>query len=236
MPTDEDPMPTDEAVDSADLQARWDATLPHQSELGARVIARYAEPHRRYHTTEHLAAVLDRIEEFAADQDLFLVRLAAFFHDAVYAIPAGQVTNEEASARLSRRELGRAGLEQEDLNEVARLVRLTATHQPGSRDPEGELLCDADLAVLGGTDEAYARYVDQVRQEYAQLPRLDFARGRYAVLRGLAERDLFHTPRGRALNEPARRHLTAECQQLAAELTAAGIPAEEIAPVPGSRP
>ena len=98
------------------------------------------------------------VDELADDQDLFLVRLAAWFHDAVYAIPAGQLTNEEASARLALRELSRAGLEQEDLNQVARLVRLTATHaarQPAI--PEGELLCDADLAILAAPPEEYAR-------------------------------------------------------------------------------
>ena len=65
-------------------------------------IARYAEPQRRYHTTEHLAVVQDRITEFAAaDHDLFLVRLAGFYHDAIYAIPFRELTNEEASARLA---------------------------------------------------------------------------------------------------------------------------------------
>ena len=95
--------------------------------MGADLIQRYSEPHRRYHTTEHLRQVLIMIDELADDQDLFLVRLAAWFHDAVYAIPPGQVTNEEASARLAIRELSRAGLEQEDLTQVARLVRLTET-------------------------------------------------------------------------------------------------------------
>ena len=86
------------------LQAIWDETLPAQPEMGARVIARYAEPQRRYHTTEHLAVVQDRITEFAsADHDLFLVRLAGFYHDAIYDIPFREITNEEASARLSRR-------------------------------------------------------------------------------------------------------------------------------------
>ncbi|MDN5761713.1 MAG: metal-dependent phosphohydrolase [Microlunatus sp.] len=216
------------------LQAIWDATLPRQSEIGAAVIARYAEPHRYYHSTEHLAAVLEHIESLAGDHDLFLVRLAAFFHDAVYAIPVGQVSNEEASARLSIRELSRAGLEQEDLNEVARLVRLTATHLPGPRDPEGELLCDADLAVLAGSPEAYERYVQQVRQEYAAVPRLDFVRGRFQILRELAGRDLFRTANGRAMNAPARINLVAECRALAAELRAAGVSPDEIGPVPGS--
>ena len=70
--------------------------------------------------------------------------------------PAGQVSNEEASARLAIRRLGRTGLEQEDLTQVARLVRLTETHVPGARDPEGELLCDADLAILAAEPAAYA--------------------------------------------------------------------------------
>jgi predicted metal-dependent HD superfamily phosphohydrolase len=217
------------------LQQIWDETLPAQPEMGARVIARYAEPQRRYHTIEHLAAVQDRITEFATvDHDLFLVRLAGFYHDAIYDIPTRELTNEEASARLSRRDLSRAGLEQEDLNEVARLVRLTVTHVPGSRDPNGELLCDADLAVLGGSPEAYAAYVAQVSEEYAHLPRLDFVRGRFQILRELAGRDLFNTAKGRSLNERARFNLVAECRSLVAELRAAGISPDEIGPVPGS--
>lgn len=239
MPTDAPPPdapppdapPTDAGL-SAELQAVWDQTLPGQPELGARVIARYAEPHRHYHTVEHLAAVLDRVAEFAAGQDLFLVRLAAFYHDAIYDIPTRELTNEEASARLALRELGRAGLEQEDLGEVARLIRLTATHRPGPRDPEGELLCDADLAVLGGTPQAYARYVTLIGREYAHLPRREFALGRYRILVGLCSRDLFHSARGRALNRPARANLTAECRELAAELLASGVSAERLAPIP----
>lgn len=219
------------------LQSIWDETLRHQSEIGARVIARYAEPHRRYHTVEHLAAVQDRITELAtADHDLFLVRLAGFYHDAIYDIPGRELTNEEASARLSVRDLSRAGLEQEDLNEVARLVRLTATHVPGSRDPNGELLCDADLAVLGSAPEQYARYVAQVSEEYAHLARLDFVRGRFQILRELASRDLFSTPRGRSWNGRARFNLVAECRDLVAELRAAGVSPDDIGPVPGSTP
>ena len=145
--------------------------LPASRRSGLDLIRRYSEPHRRYHTAEHLRQVLAMIDELADDShDLFLVRLAAWFHDAVYAIPPGQVSNEEASARLALRELARTGLEQEDLNQVARLVRLTETHLPGSRDPEGELLCDADLAILAAEPEAYARYVEQVREEYASVP------------------------------------------------------------------
>ena len=235
MSTEQNTTRTESAAAVVRLQAIWDETLRDQPETGARVIARYAEPQRRYHTVEHLAAVQDRITEFAtADHDVFLVRLAGFYHDAIYDIPSRELTNEEASARQSRRDLGRAGLEQEDLNEVARLIRLTATHVPGSRDQNGELLCDADLAVLGGSPEAYAQYVAQVTAEYAHLPRLDFVRGRFQILRELASRDLFFTPRGRSLNGRARFNLVAECRQLVAELRAAGVSPDDIGPVPGS--
>jgi predicted metal-dependent HD superfamily phosphohydrolase len=201
-------MPTDD--EKPELLARWNTNLPQQLELGENLITRYSEPHRRYHTTKHLLHVLTMIDQLADDHDIFLVRLAAWFHDAVYAIPAGQVSNEEASARLALRELSRVGLEQEDLNQIARLVRLTETHVPGPRDPEGELLCDADLAILASDPSDYADYVAAVREEYAQLPEEGFLAGRLAVLTELADREIFRTAKGRQLTDAARVNLTAE--------------------------
>jgi predicted metal-dependent HD superfamily phosphohydrolase len=205
-------MPTDDH--ESELLARWNATLPRQQELGENLITRYKEPHRQYHTTKHLLQVLTMIDQLADDHDLFLVRLAAWYHDAVYAIPPGQVSNEEASARLALRELSRVGLEQEDLNQVARLVRLTETHLPGPRDPEGELLCDADLAILASDPAEYADYVAAVRAEYEKVPEEDFLTGRLAVLTELADREIFRTRKGRQLNEAARANLATEINAL----------------------
>jgi predicted metal-dependent HD superfamily phosphohydrolase len=194
---------------------RWNATLPDQPGIGEDLIRRYSEPHRRYHTTEHLQHVLTVIDELADDShDTFLVRLAAWFHDAVYAIPAGQVSNEEASARLALRELGRTGLEQEDLTQVARLVRLTETHLPGPRDPDGELLCDADLAILAAEPAAYGRYVEEIRAEYSGVPEAQFLAGRLEILTDLAGRELFRTSMGRRLTTAARRNLESEMAAL----------------------
>jgi predicted metal-dependent HD superfamily phosphohydrolase len=210
-------MPTDPLRE--DLLQRWEALLPGQTALGEDLLRRYSEPHRRYHTLAHLASVLDWIDRLAGGQDLFLVRLAAWFHDAVYRIPPGQVTNEEASARLAIRDLSRVGLEQEELNQVARLVRLTATHRPGARDPEGELLSDADLAVLAAPAADYAAYVRAVRAEYAAVPEPQFVAGRLAVLTELLEGgDLFRTSRGKELNPAAQANLEAECADLTERL------------------
>jgi predicted metal-dependent HD superfamily phosphohydrolase len=226
MPTDavdaqttEADRPAAAALDTELLEA-WNHLLPHQTEIGRGLLDRYAEPHRDYHDTRHLAAVLRRIDEFAEDHDLFLVRLAAWFHDAVYAIPPGQLSNEDASARLVRRELGRAGLEQEDINEVARLVRLTASHRPGPHDPEGELLSDADLAVLAGTAEEYAAYVAAIRAEYSHVPEEAFVEGRLAILTELLTGNLFHTTKGFRLERQARANVEAERGSLEARLEA----------------
>ena len=218
MPTDRTPRPLDEA-DAAELRERWHAVLPHQAELGEALVARYREPHRRYHDVRHLLAVLRNVDAFAGDEDLFLVRLAAWFHDAVYDVPERELTNEEGSARLALRELSRAGFEQEDLTQVARLVRLTADHAPGTRDPEGDLLCDADLAVLAGTPEEYAAYVRDVREEHPDVAEDDFLAARLAVLAPLLERgELFRTGRGKQLGDAARANVRTEVLSLAERL------------------
>jgi predicted metal-dependent HD superfamily phosphohydrolase len=181
------------------------------------LLARWSEPQRRYHTLDHLTAVLDHVdvlEETADDPDL--VRLAAWFHDAVYLPDRSE--NEERSARLAERALPEAGLSADATAEVARLVRLTVTHAPSADDPNGQVLCDADLAILASPADAYAAYTAAVRQEYAFVPPDAFREGRAAILRQLLDLPrLFHTPYGtREWEGPARDNLTNELTLLTA--------------------
>ncbi|MFD8773107.1 hypothetical protein ACFVFJ_22520 [Streptomyces sp. NPDC057717] len=204
-----------------DLRKAWADTLataqpttstPTTPEAYAdNLLARWAEPQRRYHTTTHLKAVLDHIDalEDHAD-DPALVRLAAWFHDAVY-LPE-RSTNEERSARLAERALSEAGLTERQIDEVSRLVMLTVTHDPDEDDHNGAVLCDADLAILAASPGAYAAYAAAVREEYGFVPDEPFREGRAAVLRQLlALPRLFRTPYGAAhWEERARENLTAE--------------------------
>ncbi|MEV6106070.1 hypothetical protein AB0M28_15330 [Streptomyces sp. NPDC051940] len=173
------------------------------------LLRRWAEPHRRYHTTDHLIAVLDRVDEieeagaYAANPSV--VRLAAWFHDAYYRPDRSE--NEERSARLAETALEQLGLPARDVAEVARLVRLTITHDPAEGDRDGEVLCDADLAVLAGAPEAYAAYAAAVREEYGFVPDDLFRAGRSDVLRQLLGLPrLFRTPYGAAHWEARARH------------------------------
>src|SRR4051794_38422637 len=97
------------------------------------LLRRYAEPHRRYHTGTHLSEVLGHVDELAGEaDDIEAVRLAAWFHDAVYAPLSGD--NEERSAALAERVLTEAGAPAATVAEVARLVRLTASHEVAPGD------------------------------------------------------------------------------------------------------
>lgn len=200
------------------LSARDGACHPEPFRYAENLLKRWSEPQRRYHTVEHLTAVLDHIdtlEEYADDPDL--VRLAAWFHDAVY-LPE-RSTNEERSARLAERALPEAGVPEEKAAEVARLVRLTVTHDPAEGDRNGAVLCDADLAILAAAPDAYAAYVAAVREEYGFVPDAAFREGRAAVLRQLlALPRLFRTPYGeREWEARARENLRGELVALTAE-------------------
>jgi predicted metal-dependent HD superfamily phosphohydrolase len=187
---------------------------------GARLLAAWSQPHRSYHTAQHLTEVLDRIDEIVASdrsgdtgRDADPVRLAAWFHDAVYD-PRRQ-DNEEASAALAARELRDLAVADRVVSEAARLILLTASHDPAPHDAMGALLCDADLAVLASPPARYAEYAQQVRREYRHLPDAAFARGRADVLDTLlAGGPVFHTAPGRRWERAARSNIRWELSVL----------------------
>jgi predicted metal-dependent HD superfamily phosphohydrolase len=194
-------------ADHADLDA-----------AGAYLLGRWSEPQRQYHDVTHLSAVLDVVDLFA---DLAphpdRVRVAAWMHDAVYDPRALDDANERDSAEFAEGLLDTLGVPAEVSYEVARLVGLTAGHATGAEDPDGELLCDADLAVLAGDDDRYAAYAAAIRREYAHVPDEDFRAGRTQVLKALLELPSIYrlAPLRDAWEERARANLTRELDVLA---------------------
>ncbi len=195
-----------------DLRARW--PLAGADGLRDRLLAAYDAPARGYHDLTHLAEVLAHVDLLAEEADnLRAVVLAAWFHDAVY---DGGADDEEQSAEWAEAELPEAGVPPGTVAAVGRLVRLTSTHRPAPDDRDGQVLSDADLAILAADAGRYAAYVAGVRAEYAAVPDADFRRGRAAVLRDLlAKPAVFHTGRGRRLwEEPARANVERELAAL----------------------
>ncbi|TDW65912.1 hypothetical protein [Kribbella pratensis] len=199
-----------------DLRDQWNRLLPHAQPLGEDLLARYAEQHRHYHNQRHLTEVLETIDdlaEYADDADT--VRLAAWFHDAIYDPQADPGENEEVSAQLAELELAAYGVEASRVEEIGRLVRLTAKHDCAPDDRNGAVLCDADLRILSLPQHRYDEYAAGIRQEYAHIADRDFARGRMTFLQGLSDTRLYVTPRGHEEWErPARENLAREVGSL----------------------
>jgi predicted metal-dependent HD superfamily phosphohydrolase len=173
--------------------------------IGDDLIERWNQPHRHYHTGKHLAHVLQIIDDHGGSaSDINAIRLAAWYHDAIY--DPYRVDNEEASALLAESTLPNLGVTPGRVHEVARLVRLTASHDPLPGDRNGGLLTDADLAILAAPLEEYRAYTVAIRQEYVHVPDGAFATGRAGVLHNLLSLPrLFHTPALREQWEDAAR-------------------------------
>ena len=99
------------------------------------------------------------------------------------------------------------------------LIEATAHRGDGDSSPNGDagVLLDADLAILGASEERYRRYAEDVRKEYAWVPDERYRVGRSAVLRAFLDRSrIYRHPimieEGEAR---ARENMTAELATLA---------------------
>ncbi|OLT53462.1 DUF4031 domain-containing protein [Cellulosimicrobium sp. CUA-896] len=222
------------AAKAESLLARWDALLPGARDVGVDLVERWHEPHRVYHGPEHLVHALDSLAllegrpagapDIANDAGASarhghataasVTQLAIWFHDAVHDGEAR--VDEERSAALVGEALG-PHLDATVVEEVARLVLMTADHSPAPDDVAGGLVSDADLAILAAAPDRYARYVRQVRAEYAHVPDDAFRAGRAAVLRSLlGAGPLYRTAyAAEHWEDRARSHLSAELDTLA---------------------
>lgn len=150
------------------------------------VESRYAEPHRRYHTIEHIRELLGLLPEAGEE-----VLAAVWFHDLIY---DRRGANEERSADVAHEALVDLRFPRDSVDRVTRMILATRDHDPGDLPEEARLFLDADLAVLGSPRERYREYAEAIRFEYSWVPDEVFRAGRDGVLRGfLAKPFLYRT-------------------------------------------
>jgi predicted metal-dependent HD superfamily phosphohydrolase len=191
----------------AELAAELDLDAEPANDIGFDLAACHTEPHRRYHTMEHITAVLGHLQDLHAATPT--AKLAAFFHDAVY--EPTRSDNETQSAELAREVL--RAVDRPEADDVAAIVLATAKHELPTDGPrETAAFLDADLAILAARPEVYDTYTVNVRAEYSHVAEDDFRAGRKAILEGFLQRDrLFFTTIGQARFEvPARANLRRE--------------------------
>lgn len=168
------------------------------------LMARYAEPHRKYHTLQHLHECLNQFEQSqglasrAAE-----VETALWFHDAIHDLKRSD--NEAQSAAWARSAALQAGVAPEVAARVHALVMATR-HTALPEGGDEQLLVDIDLAILGACPARFAEYEQQIRAEYGHVPGWLFRHKRRAILRSFLDRPrLFSTPQFHAALEDAAR-------------------------------
>lgn len=165
--------------------------------LFAELVSRYAEPHRFYHTGQHLEECFEKWSDlrWLANHPAE-VEVALWFHDAVY--DTHSASNELRSAELALDAAGSLGVEALSVQRIHDLV-MSTRHTVIPVDRDASLIVDTDLAILGAQPARFVEYEHQIRQEYAWVPEKVYRERRAEILSGFLERpyifstDLFRT-------------------------------------------
>jgi len=159
----------------------------------------YNEPGRHYHNSSHMVMLLRlfaKLRDLADDP--VAVKVAIFFHDAIYHIPLDPQyppsrDNEERSVKLMNMQA--INPHHKSLLKAAQIIRSTATHSPGW-DIDTRLMHDLDLSILASSPRRYAEYELEVRREYEVYPVALYAPARLGQLRAFMERRRIYTVPG----------------------------------------
>ncbi len=153
---------------------------------------RYSEPHRKYHTMQHLHECFEKLQELRAlARKPEEIELALWFHDAIY--DTRRKDNEEKSAEWARSTVVEAGVAAPAGDRVYELVMATR-HNAVPAGLDAQILVDVDLSILGASPDRFDEYERQIRQEYSWVPGLLFRRERRKVLTDfLKRRTIFQT-------------------------------------------
>lgn len=178
------------------------------------LLARYAEPHRKYHTLQHLQECLVTLSDAAQKQQYpGEVEMALWFHDAIY--DTARHDNEALSAQWATEALTQAGVEASAVQRIHALVMATR-HSVAPQTADEKLLVDVDLAILGATPVRFDEYEQQVRDEYAFVPEDVFRSRRKDILAGFLTRPALYATTGfhARLEAAARANLARSLAQL----------------------
>ena len=122
-----------------------------------------------FHGFDHARYVVESSEFIGknsglTDDELKLVKLCAWFHDAGFAIDPEN--HEEEGAKIAADFLVSKGTDEELISTVRNYILATRIPQQ-PKDLVSRVLCDADLMHL--TEEDYFERIDKMREEWANL-------------------------------------------------------------------
>lgn len=173
-----------------------------------KIKAAYSQPHRAYHTLEHLAAMFAHFDKHKADIAHPLeVEMAIWFHDIVYDTTADAYgANEANSVKMMFELVAEIGQDErsvfwkkpttDQLHRAAEYILSTKGHtvkapsvlaDAASRQ-SNEYFLDIDLSILGQPPSICDVFDDQIRKEFSQYNVADFSEGRIQAMTAFANR------------------------------------------------
>ncbi len=166
-----------------------------------RIVVAYGEPHRAYHTAQHINECLDLLDwcigEISTVSPTHAVsdpalEMALWYHDVVY--QPQRSDNEQCSADQATAFLLTNDVTLPQSEKIASLIMATrhlASPKSEKLSVPSELaawIVDIDLAILAAPPQRFAQYEAQIRQEYAWVPEAVYRAKRQALLTQFLER------------------------------------------------
>lgn len=147
----------------------------------------YSEPHRVYHTLEHVRdCLLLYHKTMHLTEYPIAIEVAAWFHDFVYDPLADDNQKKSAERCLEWLKMGPEDLALWD--EVQGLILATG-HREAPETNDQQIIADIDLSILGAESGIYWSYAEDVREECEAIPDERYIQRRIEMLKGLLARD-----------------------------------------------
>lgn len=138
-----------------------------------RILEEKLNPNLHYHGIHHTLDVVEAVERLAImegvlDEDIFVLKSAATYHDAGFVKEYDN--NEPIGAKMASEILPKYGYTTEQVDQVEKLIYATRIpHQPNNLLEQ--IICDADLDYLGRDD--FFEISDTLRQELRDHHKID---------------------------------------------------------------
>jgi predicted metal-dependent HD superfamily phosphohydrolase len=149
------------------------------------ILARWQEPHRKYHTLTHLSDLYNQIQKLSNSTDISLTNiekdmlyLTSAFHDIIY--DPKHSDNEERSTKLFL-DVSKKSPYPERIQEIAEIICDTKTHQP--RTPLSKQFSEMDMSIVLAPFSELEVWEEGIRYEYQHIPSLLYKIGRGRFLK-----------------------------------------------------
>jgi uncharacterized protein len=172
------------------------------------------QPTLTYHSTEHTLDVLEQCERIAAiegltnSRELFLLRVAALYHDTGFLNRYGD--HEAESCRIFLSDAARYRFSEEDKTTIEHLIMATRLPQQPATLAE-QIICDADLDYLGRPD--FLKLGDRLRREFLCHGIVADNDGWQDLQLRFLHAHQYHTASSKTLREPVKQLHLQECIQ-----------------------